>query len=429
MNFYDSEKMSDLLMNHGYATTDTQEDADLIIVNTCHIREKASEKLFSDLGRIKKIKDKKRLTVAVTGCVAQAEGEQISARAPFVDLITGPQSYHRLPEMLRQIANGKSISPLLEFMPNEKFDNLEFGMNKKGPTSFVSIQEGCDKFCTFCVVPYTRGAEFSRSVSEIIDEVNNLTDHGVIEVTLLGQNVNSWHGVDYKGKERGLAYLINEISNIKKIKRIRYTTSHPLDMDEELILAHKNLKKLMPYLHLPVQSGSDKILSAMNRKHTAKDYIRIIDKIRKINPEIALSGDFIVGFPGETKQDHHSTINLIKEINYSQAYSFKYSKRPGTPASVFLDHVNEDTKKYRLYEVQELLRSQQLSFNKRTINTTMKVLVLKKGKKQNQYIGRSPYNQSVYFSSKNKNMIGSLIDLNITDAFQNSLTGNILSDF
>ena len=245
MNFYDSEKMSDLLINHGYATTDTQEDADLIIVNTCHIREKASEKLFSDLGRIKKIKDKKRLTVAVTGCVAQAEGEQISARAPFVDLITGPQSYHRLPEMLRKIANGKSISPLLEFMPNEKFDNLEYGKNKKGPTSFVSIQEGCDKFCTFCVVPYTRGAEFSRSISEIIDEVNNLTDHGVIEVTLLGQNVNSWHGVDYKGKERGLAYLINEISNINKIKRIRYTTSHPLDMDEELILAHKNLKKLM----------------------------------------------------------------------------------------------------------------------------------------------------------------------------------------
>ena len=225
MNFYDSEKMSDLLMNHGYATTNTQEDADLIIVNTCHIREKASEKLFSDLGRIKKIKDKKRLTVAVTGCVAQAEGEQISARAPYVDLITGPQSYHRLPEMLRKIANGKSISPLLEFMPNEKFDNLEYGKNKKGPTSFVSIQEGCDKFCTFCVVPYTRGAEFSRSISEIIDEVNNLTDHGVIEVTLLGQNVNSWHGVDYKGKERGLAFLINEISNIKK--NMYKLTNHP----------------------------------------------------------------------------------------------------------------------------------------------------------------------------------------------------------
>ena len=338
MNFYDSEKMSDLLMNHGYATTDTQEDADLIIVNTCHIREKASEKLFSDLGRIKKIKDKKRLTVAVTGCVAQAEGEQISARAPFVDLITGPQSYHRLPEMLRKVANGKSISPLLEFMPNEKFDNLEFGRNKKGPTSFVSIQEGCDKFCTFCVVPYTRGAEFSRSISEIIDEVNNLTDHGVIEVTLLGQNVNSWHGVDYKGKERGLAYLINEISNIKKIKRIRYTTSHPLDMDEELILAHKNLKKLMPYLHLPVQSGSDKILNAMNRKHTAKDYIKIIDKIRKINPEIALSGDFIVGFPGETDKDFNDTIRLVEEVQYAQSYSCLLYTSP-SPRDVLLSRM------------------------------------------------------------------------------------------
>ena len=375
MNFYDSEKMSDLLMNHGYATTDTQEDADLIIVNTCHIREKASEKLFSDLGRIKKIKDKKRLTVAVTGCVAQAEGEQISVRAPFVDLITGPQSYHRLPEMLRKISNGKKISPLLEFMPNEKFDNLEFGKNKKGPTSFVSIQEGCDKFCTFCVVPYTRGAEFSRSISEIIDEVNNLTDHGVIEVTLLGQNVNSWHGVDYKGKERGLAYLLNEISNIKKIKRIRYTTSHPLDMDEELILAHKNLKKLMPYLHLPVQSGSDKILNAMNRKHTAKDYIKIIDKIRKINPEIALSGDFIVGFPGETDKDFNDTIRLIKEVQYAQSYSFKFSERPGTPAAVLNFQVPENEKRIRLEKLQEILFAQQEKYNSSFLRKEVEVLI------------------------------------------------------
>ena len=420
MNFYDSEKMSDLLMNHGYATTDTQEDADLIIVNTCHIREKASEKLFSDLGRIKKIKDKKRLTVAVTGCVAQAEGEQISTRAPFVDLITGPQSYHRLPEMLRKIANGKSISPLLEFMPNEKFDNLEFGKSKKGPTSFVSIQEGCDKFCTFCVVPYTRGAEFSRSISEIIDEVNNLTDHGVIEVTLLGQNVNSWHGVDYKGKERGLAYLINEISNIKKIKRIRYTTSHPLDMDEELILAHKNLKKLMPYLHLPVQSGSDKILNAMNRKHTAKDYIKIIDKIRKINPEIALSGDFIVGFPGETDKDFNDTIRLIKEVQYAQSYSFKYSERPGTPASVLDCQVPENEKRIRLEKLQEILFEQQEKYNSSFLGKEVEVLIEKTGGRDDQIMGRSQYMQSVHMN-KNLGKIGEIKTVKISYAGKNSL--------
>ena len=420
MNFYDSEKMSDLLMNHGYATTDTQEDADLIIVNTCHIREKASEKLFSDLGRIKKIKDKKRLTVAVTGCVAQAEGEQISARAPYVDLITGPQSYHRLPEMLRKVANGKSISPLLEFMPNEKFDNLEFGRNKKGPTSFISIQEGCDKFCTFCVVPYTRGAEFSRSISEIIDEVNNLADHGVIEVTLLGQNVNSWHGVDYKGKERGLAYLINEISNIKKIKRIRYTTSHPLDMDEELILAHKNLKKLMPYLHLPVQSGSDKILNAMNRKHTAKEYIKIIDKIRKINPEIALSGDFIVGFPGETDKDFNDTIRLIKEVQYAQSYSFKYSERPGTPASVLDFQVPENEKRIRLEKLQEILFEQQEKYNSSFLGKKVEVLIEKTGGRNDQIMGRSQYMQPVYMD-KNLGKIGEIKKVKISYAGKNSL--------
>jgi tRNA-2-methylthio-N6-dimethylallyladenosine synthase len=420
MNFYDSEKMSDLLMNHGYATTDTQEDADLIIVNTCHIREKASEILFSDLGRIKKIKDKKRLTVAVTGCVAQAEGEQISARAPFVDLITGPQSYHRLPEMLRKIANGKSISPLLEFTPNEKFDNLEYGKNKKGPTSFVSIQEGCDKFCTFCVVPYTRGAEFSRSISEITDEVNNLADHGVIEVTLLGQNVNSWHGADYKGKERGLAYLINEISNIKKIKRIRYTTSHPLDMDEELILAHKNIKKLMPYLHLPVQSGSDKILNAMNRKHTATDYITIIDKIRKINPEIALSGDFIVGFPGETNKDFNDTIRLINEVQYAQSYSFKYSERPGTPASVLDFQVPENEKRIRLEKLQEILFEQQEKYNSSFLGKEVEVLIEKTGGRDDQIMGRSQHMQSVYMN-KDLGKIGEIKKVKISYAGKNSL--------
>ena len=379
--------------------------------------------------QLKKITGKKSI-VAVAGCVAQAQGKGIIKRSPWVDIVVGPQSYQNLPELIAKVDpvnKNKNIN--IDFPTIPKFDQLNANIEERGPSAFLTIQEGCDKFCTFCVVPYTRGAEYSRPLKSIIDEAKQLIDVGVKEITLLGQNVNAWSSKGLDDRNWGLGRLIDELAKIDDLKFIRYTTSHPLDMDIELIKSHRDNKKLMPYLHLPVQSGSDNVLKMMNRKHSAKEYLKIIEKIRDYKPKIAISGDFIVGFPGETEKDHMMTIKLIKEVNYAQAYSFKYSKRPGTPGSVLLNQLNEDTKNSRLYEVQELLRSQQLSFNKSTINSTMKVLVLKKGKKKHQYIGRSPYNQSVFFSSKNDNLIGSLINLNITDAFQNSLTGNILSDF
>ena len=436
MNFYDSEKMSDLLKPHGYQLDEHEDDADLIVLNTCHIREKAVEKTYSELGRIRdKINIRKAITgkrsiVAVAGCVAQAQGKEIMKRSPWVDIVVGPQSYQNLPELIAKVDpvnKNKNIN--IEFPTIPKFDQLNANIQERGPSAFLTIQEGCDKFCTFCVVPYTRGAEYSRPLKSIIDEAKKLIDIGVREITLLGQNVNAWNSKGLNNEDWGLGKLIDELAKINELKFIRYTTSHPLDMDIELIKSHRDNKKLMPYLHLPAQSGSDHILKMMNRKHTAKEYLRIIEKVREYSPKIAISGDFIVGFPGETDKDHSSTLSLIKQVNYAQAYSFKYSKRPGTPGSVFLNHVNEDTKNSRLYEIQELLRSQQLSFNKKTINSIIKVLVLKKGKKKNQYIGRSPFNQSVYFSSLNERLIGSFIDLNITEAFQNSLTGNIVSDF
>ena len=436
MNFYDSERMTDLLKPHGYQLDDNEDDADLIVLNTCHIREKAVEKTYSELGRIRdKIKTRKENTgkrsiVAVAGCVAQAQGKEIIKRSPWVDIVVGPQSYQNLPELIAKvdpINKNKNIN--IDFPTIPKFDQLNAKIEERGPSAFLTIQEGCDKFCTFCVVPYTRGAEYSRPLKSIIDEAKKLIDVGVKEITLLGQNVNAWSfkGLDYQNW--GLGRLIDELAKINELKLIRYTTSHPLDMDIELIKSHRDNKKLMPYLHLPVQSGSDNVLKMMNRKHSVKEYLNIVEKVRDYNPKIAISGDFIVGFPGETDKDHLSTLNLIKQINYAQAYSFKYSKRPGTPGSILPNHVNEDIKNSRLYEVQELLRSQQLSFNTKTINSTMKVLVLKKGKKKNQYIGRSPFNQSVYFSSKNESLIGSFIDLYITEAFQNSLTGNFVTEF
>ena len=436
MNFYDSERMTDLLKPHGYQLDDNEDDADLIVLNTCHIREKAVEKTYSELGRIRdKIKTRKantgkRSIVAVAGCVAQAQGKEIIKRSPWVDIVVGPQSYQNLPELIAKvdpINKNKNID--IDFPTIPKFDQLNAKIEERGPSAFLTIQEGCDKFCTFCVVPYTRGAEYSRPLKSIIDEAKKLIDVGVKEITLLGQNVNAWSFKGLDDQNWGLGRLIDELAKINELKLIRYTTSHPLDMDIELIKSHRDNKKLMPYLHLPVQSGSDNVLKMMNRKHSVKEYLNIVEKVRDYNPKIAISGDFIVGFPGETEKDHLSTLNLIKQINYAQAYSFKYSKRPGTPGSILPNHVNEDIKNSRLYEVQELLRSQQLSFNTKTINSTMKVLVLKKGKKKNQYIGRSPFNQSVYFSSKNNSLIGSLIDLYITEAFQNSLTGDIVTDF
>ena len=436
MNFYDSDRMKDLLKPHGYQLDDNEDDADLIVLNTCHIREKAVEKTYSELGRIRdkinirKEKTGKKSIVAVAGCVAQAEGKEIMKRSPWVDIVVGPQSYQNLPELISKvdpIKKNKNIN--IDFPTIPKFDHLKTNIEERGKSAFLTIQEGCDKFCTFCVVPYTRGSEYSRPLSSIMDEARKLIDVGVREITLLGQNVNAWNSNGLDNKTWGLGKLIDELAKIKELKFIRYTTSHPLDMDIELIKSHRDNKKLMPYLHLPAQSGSDYVLKMMNRKHTAKEYLKIIETVRYYNPKIAISGDFIVGFPGETEKDHNSTLSLIKQVNYAQAYSFKYSKRPGTPGSVFLNQVSEDTKNYRLFEVQELLRSQQLSFNKKTINSNMEVLVLKKGKKKNQYLGRSPFNQSVYFSHKNENLIGSIINLNITEAFQNSLTGNIVFNF
>ena len=432
MNFYDSERMSDLLKPHGYQLDNNEDNADLIVLNTCHIREKAVEKTYSELGRIRdKIKLRKEKTgkksiVAVAGCVAQAQGKEIMKRSPWVDIVVGPQSYQNLPELISKVdpvKNNKFID--IEFPTIPKFDHLNCHISDRSPSAFLTIQEGCDKFCTFCVVPYTRGAEYSRPLTSIIDEAKKLIDSGVKEITLLGQNVNAWNAVDKDKNIWGLGRLIEELAKIKELQFIRYTTSHPLDMDIELIEAHRDIDKLMPYLHLPVQSGSDKVLKMMNRKHTSAEYIKVIEKIRDYNPEIAISGDFIIGFPGETDKDHQATLNLIKEINYSQAYSFKYSSRPGTPAVVFFNHLEESIKSSRLQEVQDLLRLQQMEFNKKSINSTQNVLVLKNGKKNRQYLGRSPFNQSIYFYSDDNNLIGSTIDINVTEAFQNSLTGII----
>jgi tRNA-2-methylthio-N6-dimethylallyladenosine synthase len=322
--------------------------------------------------------------------------------------------------MLRDVSQGIKVPPELEFLTIDKFDNLRNSKRTIGPTEFVSIQEGCDKFCTFCVVPYTRGAEFSRSISEIKEEIISLTEKGVCEITLLGQNVNSWHGVDALGKERGLAYLILEIAKIKKLKRIRYTTSHPLDMEEDLILAHKEIDKLMPYLHLPIQSGSDKILKSMNRKHTSKQYIEIIKKIRNVNPDIALSGDFIVGFPGETQTDFIDTLELVKNVGYAQSYSFKYSSRPGTPASALDTQVPENIKKARLSELQILLSSQQRQFNSQFLDKEIEVLIEKYGERKNQVMGRSEHMQSVYMDQSIGN-IGDIKKVKISHVGQNSL--------
>ncbi len=436
MNFYDSERMTDLLKPHGYQLDDNEDDADLIVLNTCHIREKAVEKTYSELGRIRdKINLRKENTgkksiVAVAGCVAQAQGKEIMKRSPWVDIVVGPQSYQNLPELIAKVDPiKKNVNINIDFPTIPKFDHLDTNINERGASAFLTIQEGCDKFCTFCVVPFTRGSEYSRPIISIIDEANKLIDVGVKEITLLGQNVNAWNAPGPDKTIWGLGRLIEELAKINKLEFIRYTTSHPLDMDIELIKAHRDIDKLMPYLHLPIQSGSNKILKKMNRKHTAKQYLEIIEKVRDYKPNIAISGDFIVGFPGETEDDHQATLQLIEQANYAQAYSFKYSKRPGTSGSVFSNQIDENIKNSRLHEVQELLRSQQISFNETTVNSTIKVLVLKKGKKNNQYLGRSPFNQSVFFNSKNKNLIGSTVDLHITEAFQNSVAGEIINDY
>ncbi len=425
MNVYDSNRMADILSSLGYKQADTPEGADMIILNTCHIREKATEKVFSELGRLRPHKDKKDdMILAVAGCVAQAEGELIMDRAPYVDMVFGPQVYHELPEMvLKATGNQRVINT--EFPAISKFDNLPEEHTIEGASAYLSVQEGCDKFCAFCVVPYTRGAEYSRSATEVIEEAKRLIDQGALEIILLGQNVNAYHGNGPDGKTWGLADIIYIIAELDGIERIRYSTSHPRDMTDDLIAAHGEVEKLQPFLHLPVQSGSDKILAAMNRKHTAEHYREIIDRLRKARPDIAFSSDFIIGFPGETQEDFEATMQLARDVNYASCYSFKYSARPGTPAanlkeSLIPDHIASE----RLMLFQSLINEQQAAFNKTCNGKTMPVLFDRKGKKPGQLSGRSPYFQSVYVQG-NERLIGNILPVKITQAFDNSLTGEI----
>ena len=408
MNVYDSNRIKDLFEPKGYSQTSKVEDADLVVLNTCHIREKAAEKVYSDIGRIEKAfsKNKKQdYKLVVAGCVAQAEGIEIKNRAPRVDYVVGPQSYQNLPEMINK--NKEFISD--DFLQNEKFKSLIF-KSSNTVSEFISIQEGCDKFCSFCVVPYTRGSEFSRPVKEIKDEIKKYIDNGIQEVILLGQNVNAYHGQN-SNKDVDLAYLLESISEFEQIKRIRYMTSHPNDMSDSLINAHVSNEKLMPFIHLPIQSGSDNILQKMNRKHTRNKYLEIVNKLKSKRPDIAMSSDFIVGFPGETDEDFDLTMNLIKEVGFSIAYSFMFSPRPGTPAHK-LENINKNIKKARLSALQSLLKEQQKNFNMSFVGKELEVLFDRKGRNQNQYIGRSIYNQSVFITSK-ENLIGKILQVPI----------------
>ncbi len=401
MNVYDSQRMVDLLAPHGYAPTAEAEQADLVILNTCHIREKAAEKLFSELGRLQetqaeRAKRGQAMQIAVAGCVAQAEGPEIQRRAPYVSMVFGPQTYHQLPEMIAKVARGAGQQLNTDFPVESKFDPLPPATAAGASSAFLSIQEGCDKFCTFCVVPYTRGAEYSRPVASVLDEARRLVDSGAVELTLLGQNVNAYHGADDVGTVWSLARLCTALAELPGLRRLRYTTSHPQEMTDDLIAAHRDLPVLMPFLHLPVQSGADKILAAMNRRHTADDYRRIIERLRQACPQLALSSDFIVGFPGETAADHAATLQLVRDVGYAQAYSFKYSRRPGTPGAAMPGQVPEAEKDARLAELQELILQQQKSFNQSTIGRVMPVLFERPGRRPGQLIGRSPYMQAVH---------------------------------
>lgn len=430
MNVYDSRKMADVLAPMGYAQVDDPEGADMIILNTCHIREKATDKVFSELGRLKKHKDAgeaegRKPIMAVAGCVAQAEGDYIAERAPYVDMVFGPQTYGTLPEMVAQAtgAYGKNRVINTEFDEEDKFDKLPEETLATGPTAFLAVQEGCDKFCTFCVVPYTRGAEYSRRVEAIIDEVKQLRDQGVKEISFLGQNVNAFHGVNAQGQIQSLADLMLLTAEIDGIERIRYTTSHPRDMQDDLIQAHAH-PKVMPYLHLPVQSGSNKILKAMNRKHERDMYFDIIQRFRKIRPDMAISGDFIVGFPGETDQDFEDTMDLVRKIGYSSAYSFKYSQRPGTPAATMGGLIREDIKDERLQRLQALLNDQMREFNEQTIGKTVPVL-FDGIPREGQLHGRTPYNQAVHVAG-NPRLDGHIENVLITGTNGKSLTGDLV---
>ena len=427
MNVYDSERMTELLGADGFAETATMEEADVILLNTCHIREKAAEKVYSDLGRIRLVKEARRSAgketiVTVAGCVAQAEGAEILRRAPVVDLVVGPQSYHRLGDLVaRARSEGRRIVET-GFPEEDKFAALPRRAPVKAVTAFLTVQEGCDKFCTFCVVPYTRGAEFSRPVADVEAEARRLADHGVREVTLLGQNVNAYHGLGPDGRSWSLAQLIARLAAIGGIERIRYTTSHPRDMGEDLIAAHGDQPKLMPYLHLPFQAGADRILAAMNRKHTAADYLRLVARIRAARPDIALSTDIIVGFPGETEADFAATLEVVEHVGFAQAYSFKYSPRPGTPGATMADQVPDSVQVDRLHRLQELLDCQQAGFNSACVGKVIAVLFERAGRHPGQLVGRSPYLQPVHATADSA-LLGRVVEVAIAGAGPNSLSG------
>jgi len=437
MNEYDSARMADVLAPLGFAPTARADGADMVILNTCHIREKAAEKVFSELGRLRALqaaraRDGGRMLVAVAGCVAQAEGEEILRRAPNVDLVVGPQAYHRLPEMLARLTRVGGGGVLdTEFPVNTKFDHLPESVTPPGASAFLTVQEGCDKFCTFCVVPYTRGAEYSRPVADIVAEAERLCANGALEITLLGQNVNAYHGagagVGTDGDSWGLGRLIRRLAEIPRLQRLRYTTSHPRDLDAALIAAHADEPKLMPYLHLPVQSGADAVLKAMNRGHTADHYRHLVDRLRRAVPGIALSSDFIVGFPGESDRDFAATLRLVGDIGYAQAYSFKYSPRPGTPAASIAAQVPDALKAERLAMLQACLADQQAAFNDASIGRTLPVLLERRGRKPGQLVGRSPYMQAVHVAAGDEALNG-IAQVRIAGAGPNSLAGELATE-
>ncbi len=429
MNVYDSLRMADVLAPLGYAPCPEPDGADMVILNTCHIRERAAEKVFSELGRLRLLQQARagqggRMILAVAGCVAQAEGAEILARAPFVDIVLGPQTYHRLPEMVARASRAAGSVIDTDFPAETKFDHLPEAAAPQGVTAFLTIQEGCDKFCSFCVVPYTRGAESSRPAAAILAEARRLVAQGAREITLLGQNVNAWHGEGLDGGVSDLGQLARELAGVPGLARIRYTTSHPRDMTDSLIAAHAEVPALMPFLHLPVQSGSDRVLRAMNRGHTAADYLRLIERLRTARPDMALSSDFIVGHPGETEADFRATLDLIRQVGFAQAFSFKYSPRPGTPAATAPAQVDEAEKDARLQELQSLLRTQQTAFNDRTAGLDVPVLFTGHGRKPGQLSGRSPWLQPVHAVGQAK-LIGQVVTVTITESHPNSLTAMI----
>ena len=432
MNEYDTIKMQDLMKPHGYSTTDQLDDADLVVLNTCNIREKAAEKTYCDLGRVNIIKQQRKaenkdMIIAVAGCVAQAEAEEIFARTPYVDIVVGPQSFSNLPEMVNGILNeNKKHLINLEFEQEDKFSKLPEESMPQGVSAYLSIQEGCDKFCTYCVVPYTRGAEFSRPIHDVYRESVRLAESGSIEINLLGQNVTGYHGKGLDGNNATIADLIRHIAKIDSIKRIRYTTSHPNDTMDDLIALHGEEEKLMPFLHLPVQSGSNNVLKLMNRKHTREKYFELIEKFKAARPDMAFSSDFIVGFPGETDKDFEDTLDLVKRVNFSQCYSFKFSPRPGTPAALWEDQVPEEVKSERLTILQALIFEQQTEFNKSCIGKIMPVLFDRKGKYEGQMVGKTPYMQAVHVNDLDGKLEYPMLDIKITECFANTLRGELV---